>query len=272
MRTLLISLFLVTLLIFSSCVSDTPAASQAGNTTPPSTAITKQKPTTATTRPTENIKVTQAGKKAPTTASTVQKNETVDINTVRDKNRPTAIQKAKEQAKLKKEKSLKSYNGVELPSACRLIHASFITKVMGGSVQQSDILTKDGSAKSATDARSCFYKWDDGGNPNGGVLIQVQRNPIPDEFPDWASYYVSAKKNQGDQMPDGSGSYRYKDFPGMGLAGAYNYDLSRYVWRSETDHVFMVAFNLASSEAEQLIWAEKIGKEMMKNFNTYLTK
>ena len=91
------------------------------------------------------------------------------------------------------------------------------------------------------------------------------RNPVPDDLPEWASYYISSKRNQGDKMPDGETSYRYKDFP-LGKAGGYNYDIGRYVWRIDTGNVFMIAFNIQSSEAEQLIWAEKIGKEVEKNF------
>lgn len=272
-------------LLMTSCVGDTADNSSSRATTKQEANQQKTNPNVsanqgqanitnaAPSRSTENIKVNMPNSSAAPNAATNPQAATnakspTEIQSGKKTNRLTGKQKALEQNKEKIDKSIKAHGGKTLPSACNLVNASFISQVMGN-VEFSDIITKDGSGKKAVDARSCFFKWDDQGNPNGGVLLQIQRNPLPDEFPDWASYYISSKRNQGDQMPDGSGSYRYKDFPGMGIAGGYNYDLGRYVWRTETDNVFMVAFNLQSSEAEQLIWAEKIGKEAMRNFKNY---
>ena len=131
----------------------------------------------------------------------------------------------------------------------------------------ADLITiKDGSGRSNPHSQSCFFRWEHRGNPNSGVMIQIQDNPLPDEFPDWAKYYIQAKVNQGEQMPDGSASYKYKTMDGVGDAGCYNYELNRYVWRVGSDYIFMVAFNLYASENEQLKWAKAIGNEVMKNF------
>jgi len=216
---------------------------------------------TAKQRATENIQVTLPDGTKQNKPTPVK---TQDYNP----NSPNKGQsKMQEQIDEKLKKSLAHY-GKLLPSACELVSPAFVAQVIGGDVDPTMITVKDGSGKNAVDAKACFFKWDDQGNPNGGVLIQVQRNAIPDEFPDWAAYYINGRINQGDQSADGSVTYRYKKFPGMGVAGAYNYDLARYTWRTETDHVFMVAFNLESSEAEQLIWAEKLGKMAMEKFNS----
>ncbi len=164
-----------------------------------------------------------------------------------------------------KAQPVKKATGKGLPHSCHLMTEAYIGKVIG--VDPGYISVKDGSGKTATTQSSCFFRWDHEGQGNTGVLIQVQTNPLPDEFEDWASYYISAKRNQGDKSPDGASTYRYKEFLGIGVAGAYNYDLSRYYWRDTKDRVFMVAFNLPSTEEEQLAWAGKLAKEVMRNAN-----
>ncbi len=161
-----------------------------------------------------------------------------------------------------------------LPSACDLVTEEYVSEVLG-IVAARDIYVKDGSGPNPykSDSRSCFFKWPYQGEPNAGILIQVQRNSYPDEFPDWAKYHITSKKQQGDKLPDESVTYRYKDFPDMGEDGAYNYQLARYLWRLKSGHIIMVAFNLpTSSEPEQLLWATKIGKVVEKNFQKILNK
>lgn len=152
--------------------------------------------------------------------------------------------------------------GPKLPDPCALVSEAFIGKLIG--VDPLYIGKKDGSGKSFTQ-RSCFFRWEHDGIANSGVLIQVQKNPIPDEFPDWAAYYVNAKKNEGDKAPDGSSTYRYKDFPGFGVTGAYSSDLGRYYWRLKNDVVFMVALNMPEAKETQLEWAKAIATEVSRN-------
>ena len=154
---------------------------------------------------------------------------------------------------------------IKLPSACDLMTEKIIAGIVG--VEEQSISIKDGSNSSSPYARSCFFRWEHRGVPNSGVLIQIQDNPVPDEFPEWAPYYIQAKKNQGEKSPDGSVSYRYVDFEGLGVDGAYSYDLHRYMWRDDRDYVYMIAFNLPAGEAEELAWAKAIGKEVMKKAN-----
>ncbi|MGA0256916.1 MAG: hypothetical protein ACO3M5_08710 [Saprospiraceae bacterium] len=151
----------------------------------------------------------------------------------------------------------------EVPDACTLVTDAFIGKVIG--VDAMGINIKDGSSAASPYARSCFFRWDHKGIPNSGVLIQVSDNPVPEEFPEWAAYYIQAKKNQGEKSPDGAFEFRYEDFKGLGEAGAYSFELHRYMWRDKDDFVYLIAFNLPATEAEELEWARAIGEEIMKN-------
>ena len=150
-----------------------------------------------------------------------------------------------------------------VPHACDVLNPKTVAKVIG--VDQASIGVKDGSSSASPYAKSCFFRWEHRGVPNSGVLLQVQDNPVPDEFPEWAAYYIQAKKNEGEKSPDGAFEYRFKDFDGLGVDGAYNYELHRYMWRDKKDFVYLIAFNLPASEAEELEWARKIGAEVMKN-------
>ena len=134
---------------------------------------------------------------------------------------------------------------IKLPEPCGLLSDSFIANVIG--VSKDAISLKDGSNDATPYARSCFFRWEHNGVPNSGILIQVQSNPVPNEFPDWAPYYLQSKRNQGEKSPDGSLVFKYKNFDNMGVDGAYNYDLHRYLWRDAKNYVYLVAFNLPAS-------------------------
>ncbi len=285
-RNMKMSRYLTTILLlsllFASCIADkeseviSSSSQTSANQSQSSTANQQTTPASKPlSRPTENIKVNLPGQKPVTAKPAISANNTraqqdaTHKGLTEEEKRMTKEREA-QMAKLEKEAPSPKPKAAPiapdaLPNACDLITAEFVSKTLGV-VEARDIYVKDGSGKKAVHAKSCFFKWDDAASPNAGVLIQIQKNPVEDEFPDWASYYIRAKRDQGDVMPDGSGTYRYKEFPGMGIAGAYNYHLARYTWRTETDNIFMVAFNLPSSEAQQLIWAEKIGKEAMRNF------
>jgi len=254
MKTCIYLLLVSLTLGLSSCVND-----KAGPTTEAS-GVSAGVASSDTKAPTEGMKVNLPNGKQTAVPVTPP-----EIRDYQPKTQKSAKAQMEEKQKANIERSMKHFNGKSLPNACELVSPFYLAELLD--VDPKLITVKDGSGKNAVDARACFFKWETSSNPNSGVLIQVQRNPVPEEFPDWASYYVNGKKNQGDQTADGSTTHRYKDFPGIGLAGAYSYDLSRYVWRNETDNVFMIAFNLESSEAEQYAWAEKIAKRVKINFD-----
>jgi len=169
---------------------------------------------------------------------------------------------AKTKSQMQIEARTKMQKGTRpVPDACTLLNEKQIAGVVG--VDASAITLKDGSSSASPYARSCFFRWEHRGVPNSGVLLQVQDNPVPDEFSEWAAYYIQAKKDQGEKSPDGSLEFTYVDFDGVGVAGAYSYELHRYMWRDEKDFVYMIAFNLPASEAEEVEWATKLGKLVM---------
>mgnify|MGYP000170553833 CR=1 FL=1 len=152
-----------------------------------------------------------------------------------------------------------------LPDACTLVNEEFIGKTI--SVNSDAITIKDGSISATSTARSCFFRWEHKGIPNSGVLIQIQENPLPDEINDWAAYFIQAKIHSGDTDPTGGTNFKYKPFEGIGVTGAYNYEMHRYFYRTEDDKVFLIAFNISATEQEELKWAKAIGKEIFKNYS-----
>jgi len=152
-----------------------------------------------------------------------------------------------------------------LPDACTLVNEEFIGNTI--EVNSDAITIKDGSISSTSTARSCFFRWEHKGVPNSGVLIQIQENPLPEEINDWAAYFIQAKIHSGDTDPSGGTNFKYKPFEGIGVTGAYNYDMHRYFYRTEDDKVFLIAFNISATEQEELKWAKAIGKEVFNNYS-----
>ena len=126
-----------------------------------------------------------------------------------------------------------------LPNACELLSDNFIAQTIG--IDAAAITLKDGSNSASKHAKACFFRWDHNDIPNSGVLIQVQENPLPDEIDDWAAYYIQAKINQGETNPNTMESTRFKSYKGLGISGAYSYDLHRYLWRTDEGLVFMLS-------------------------------
>lgn len=152
----------------------------------------------------------------------------------------------------------------KLPDACSLVNDEFIAKTIG--VNPRAIETKDGSNAASQHARSCFFRWDHKGVANSGILVQIQENPLPDEIDNWASYYIQAKIHQGETNPNTMESFKFKKLDNIGESGAYNYDMHRYLWRTDNDKVIMIAVNIRATEAEELNWVYAIGEEVMQNY------
>ncbi len=153
-----------------------------------------------------------------------------------------------------------------LAEPCGLININELGKMM--KIDSELIRTKDGSTSKTKSARSCFFRWDGEHSSNSGVLIQVQSNPIPNEFFQYGSTFIASKLNTGEQAYDGVEeiSFKFKPFNGIGDDGAYNHELGKYFWRQGEDIVFMLAFNLGLDEKEQLSLARKLAKMVMGRY------
>lgn len=152
-----------------------------------------------------------------------------------------------------------------ITSPCELISVKEIAKIFG--IEENAVTIKDASTAKSPHSKSCFFRWDDGNYPIPGFLIQVQANPLSEEFPNWPSVFIQSKIDSGDQTFDGSGVvYKYKPFSGIGDIGAYCYEASRFHWTKGDDYVFMLAFNVEADEEKQLSYAKEIGTKVMANF------
>lgn len=156
----------------------------------------------------------------------------------------------------------KTYDRKLPETACQLVTEKFLGELIGVDYQYISVKNASGADPFQ---RSCFFRWDQDDTPNAGVLLQVQINPIEADFPDWAENFIPSKMTSGDNAPDGSASFKYKSFDGIGEEGAYNFHLSRYYWRTKDNRIVMIAFNIPTTEPQQVGWAKRIAREVMSN-------
>lgn len=150
-----------------------------------------------------------------------------------------------------------------VPDACTLLDVGFIAKTFN--IDPAVINVKDGSSSQNLKARSCFFKWDTD-LPNSGILVQALKNPVEEEFPEWVTYFVRTKKEDGEKSFSEPGVvYRYKDWKAAGDEGAASTEAGKYVWRLGDDMAFMLAFNLTIDPSKQEQAATAIAQEIMSN-------
>lgn len=152
-----------------------------------------------------------------------------------------------------------------VPDACTLVSPSTIAALVGA--DKGAIEIKDGSTSNSKHSRSCFFKWDDPGMSNAGVMVQVMTNPVVDDVPDYLTLFIDSKKTQGEQAFNSKETYLYKDFQGFGDDGAASFDMHKYLWRTGDQFAYMIAFNTTLNERQELAAARKIAAEVMQNFN-----
>lgn len=247
---------------YTSCVSDTNSEKESENITQISE---KQPIATGTSSDQANLANEQKSIETKNSSETASSISSISESAPKQLS-TTKAQEKKDEIKSNETKvKMKPKPTGAIPDACTLINEPFIGKTI--SVNSDAITIKDGSISATSTARSCFFRWEHKGVPNSGVLIQIQENPLPEEISDWAAYFIQAKINSGDSDPTSGVNYKYKPVDGIGVKGAYNYDMHRYFFRTEDDKVFMVAFNIRATEQEELSWAKDIGKEVLKNYN-----
>ena len=167
------------------------------------------------------------------------------------------------QSNKNKAKKETNYNKEGIPDACDLLSAETIAKYV--KAPASSIFLADGSSPQTPKARACFFKWDGSELPNAGVLVQLQKNPVADDVPEYFTYLISSKKTEGEKDPVSPEIIKYKDWPKFGDDGAYSTVAGKYVWRVGNDWSFMIAFNTTLSDKAQKRAAEAFAKEVMSN-------
>lgn len=150
-----------------------------------------------------------------------------------------------------------------VPDACALISVDQIAKILG--VQPEAISQKDASHTKSPFTRSCFYRWD-GASPNTGVLLQVQGNPVAEEYAEWVSLFVESKRTTGDKEMGTNETHKYEKMEGLGDDGSYSHRLGKYVWRDGNNFAFLLSFNTNSAPDVQMNNVKKIGKIVMGNY------
>jgi len=148
-------------------------------------------------------------------------------------------------------------------SPCLYIPKSKLAKLFNW--KDEDIKMKNASTKKSKYSKACFYRYNRDGDPNGGLMIQTQTNPIPGEIDDWASSFISAKITGGEKsFEPNTPAILYKKFSPEGKLGAYNAQTKKYFFKMNNDLIFMIAFNLAGNEKTQLKWANSIATDIIK--------
>lgn len=158
---------------------------------------------------------------------------------------------------------LATNNTVVVPRATTLIPKDKIGEILREDPGMMEII--QGNPLSEKNYQSAFIKWP-ADFPNAGILLQVSRNPVYDEYRDWAISYIDSKKTSGESLQGSDTNVKFNDYPEHGDSGAYNYEAGKYYWRIDRDYVITVAFNMDWDEKEQYRIATELGTEIMKNF------
>lgn len=150
-----------------------------------------------------------------------------------------------------------------VPDACALISVNQIAQILG--VNPEAIAQKDASHTKSPYTRSCFFRWD-GASPNTGVLLQVQGNPVAEEYAEWVSLFVESKRTTGDKEMGTNETHKYEKMDGLGDDGSFSHRLGKYVWRDGNNYAFLLSFNTNSAPDVQMKNVKKIGKIVMDNY------
>ena len=159
-----------------------------------------------------------------------------------------------------------NYNAEGIPDACDFMTVKTIGKYLD--LDPESINISDGSSKNNLRARACFFKWDGAELPNAGVMLQIQKNPLPDDAPEYFTYFISNKKTEGEKdFTNNSKVFKYDDWDGYGDDGAYSTEAGKYLWRIGNEWAFMIAFNTTHPKKVQKRAAEALAKEIMSKMS-----
>lgn len=154
---------------------------------------------------------------------------------------------------------------LSLPSSCEMISQEKIKEIFKITVPSVNV--KDASDPADPKIKSCFFQWDDDDTPNAGIMIQLQTNPVFDEYNEYISKYVSAKLTEGETMLGDDKPSLYKKFDAGGVDGAYNFQHARFYWNYGNNYLVMLAFNISTlSESQMVDVAEDVAAEINSNF------
>jgi hypothetical protein len=153
-----------------------------------------------------------------------------------------------------------------LPVACELISAKQMAEFLGKEESAFEILDGNRNQPGANNT-ACFYKWKDPVYDASGVFIQIQRNSLPDELPDFVMATMNNKKWEGENSMDEPGkSFKYVDYSGLEVPAIYCAEIDRYYFTKGYKYLYSVAFNYPIKEEEMNAIFNKIANLMLKKF------
>ena len=149
-------------------------------------------------------------------------------------------------------------NDIELGSILKIDH-KLISRNAGNRANRNDYTS------------SCFYKWNSSQEGSGAIMIQMQKNPMPDEIADWPKLMVDNKKISGEKLIQQDGTTEehvsYVDWNEAGDQGVYSKQLKKYYFRYKDIFLFTIAFNMDLGESKQHAAAKEIGALIMNKYN-----
>ena len=157
-----------------------------------------------------------------------------------------------------------SRGGRIIQYACSLVSTNVVAEALGMNNDQIKQSNATPAAENPVQS-ACFYKWEDFDLPNSGIFIQIIRNPLGDEYPDYISKYVESYRLQGEQGVDEQPVF-FKKFEGFGDDGSYSTEAGKYFWRLGEKVSFLVAFNTTHNPAKQYEIATAVAKELTLNY------
>lgn len=176
----------------------------------------------------------------------------------------SGVQKTTQQKTAQKRTyGVKSLRDKNVPNACTLVSKQDIAKVFN--ISPDIINVKDGNP-AGKESRGCFYRWEDNGLPNAGVLVQVLKNTRPDDLENWPSRFIDSRIENGEGGTDTAPLVKYSNWTDVGTTGAYSHQLAKYYFQLDDEVVFMVAFNMNSEPKQQMAVANLISQRILQNF------
>ncbi|WP_235299179.1 hypothetical protein [Portibacter marinus] len=152
----------------------------------------------------------------------------------------------------------------KLPFACDFIDEKEMLSILDKDVNL-EVLDGNRNRKSEH-STSCFYKWDDIQYDVSGVMIQINRNPLPDEIPNFVQKSLDNKRWEGERSYDDPNiSFKYDDMEGMPFPVIYNRETNKYFFGLKDMFVCSVVFNYPAEPDQLDAWFREIATKIVES-------
>lgn len=151
-----------------------------------------------------------------------------------------------------------------LGNACSIVPQKVVADALGLTPQ--DLILRNSTPRDDNPTHtSCFFKWEDYDLPNAGILLQLMRNPTPEDFEEYVPVFIESFRLRGEQGV-GEEPIVYRKFEGFGDDGSYSTEGGKYFWRLGDKIIFGIAFNTTHAPEEQYQIATTLAKVMTENY------